>query len=88
MDALVPLFVHPMKVEIIEAFLRIDAPLSAVLLHRVFEERTHLGLFAYHLKTLAEMGLVVKVGNRPARGALETFYAMSGTYLRVALECR
>lgn len=81
-DALVPPLVHPMKVEIIEAMLWVNRPLSAVLLHRLFDKRTHLGLVAYHLRTIVEMGFAEKVGERPARGALETFYVLNDAYLR------
>jgi len=73
-DALVPRIVHPRKVAIIETMAWMDRPFSAVELSRVFDEEENLGLISYHLKALADMGVVVKVGARPVRGALENFY--------------
>lgn len=73
-DVLVPHIVHPLKVSIIEAMSWIERPLSAVELSRVFDEEVALGLVSYHLKALAGMDVMVKVGARPVRGALENFY--------------
>ncbi|MEX2105561.1 MAG: helix-turn-helix domain-containing protein [Solirubrobacterales bacterium] len=71
---LVPRLVHPLKVAIIEALLWIDAPMSASELNRVFAGRFGVNLVSYHVKSLAEVGVVVKVRDRQVRGVLETFY--------------
>jgi len=71
---LVPRLVHPLKVAIIEALLWVDAPMSASELSRVFTGRFGVNLVSYHVKTLAQVGVLAKAGQRPVRGALETFY--------------
>jgi hypothetical protein len=76
-DSLVPHLVHPVKVAIIEAMEWVDVPLSPRELDRIFDEQFGLSLVAYHVRTLAEVGVVEKVGQQPVRGALQTFYALS-----------
>jgi hypothetical protein len=73
-DALVPYLVHPLKVAIVETISWIDMPLSASELSRIFMLEFELSLVSYHLTKLAEVGAVVKVGQRPVRGALQSFY--------------
>ena len=73
-DALVPHFVHPLKVAIIEATLWIERPLSASELAKVFLEEFDLSLVSYHLNKLAAAGVVEQVGERQVRGALQRFY--------------
>ena len=73
-DALVPFLIHPLKVAIFETMSWIDAPLSASELARIFMSEFELSLVSYHLTKLAEVGAVVKVGQRPVRGALQSFY--------------
>lgn len=77
-DALVPHFVHPIKVAIIEAMLWIDRPLSASELARVFLGESDLSLVSYHLNKLAGTGVIVQVGERQVRGALQRFYYFPG----------
>jgi hypothetical protein len=73
-DELVPHFVHPLKVAIIEAMLWIDRPISASELARVFLEEFDLSLVSYHLNKLAATGALEQVGERQVRGALQRFY--------------
>ncbi len=70
--------VHPSKVAIVEAMAWIGEPLSANLLEHVFEGQYGLSLLSYHLKRLAEMGVIEEVGTRPARGATEHFFFFAG----------
>jgi Helix-turn-helix domain len=76
-DTLVPYLVHPVKVAIIEAMEWVDVPLSPRELDRIFDEEFGVSLVAYHMRTLAEVGVVEKVGEQPVRGALQTFYSLS-----------
>lgn len=76
-DTLVPYLIHPVKVAIIEAMEWVDVPLSPRELDRIFDEEFGVSLVAYHMRTLAEVGVVEKVGQQPVRGALQTFYALS-----------
>ncbi len=71
---LVPRFVHPVKVTIIEAMLWIGEPLSATDLTRILLNEFDLSLVSYHLTKLAELGVVEQVGERQVRGALQRFY--------------
>jgi DNA-binding transcriptional ArsR family regulator len=74
-DALVPLVVHPMRVQIIEALGWIGEPLSAANLTRIFDDADlSLSGVSYHVTTLAKAGVLVKVGQRPVRGSVEKFY--------------
>jgi hypothetical protein len=73
-DSLVPFLVHPLKVAIVEAISWIEAPLSASELAKIFMSEFELSLVSYHLTKLAGVGAVVKVGQRPVRGALQSFY--------------
>lgn len=71
---LVPRLVHPIKVAIVEAMLWIDRPISASELEKVFDGEIGLGLVSYHMKELAKLGAIAKVGERQVRGALQNFY--------------
>jgi hypothetical protein len=75
--ALVPHLIHPAKVLIIEAMEWVAMPLSPRDLDRIFDEQLGVSLISYHMKTLADVGAVEKIRQRPVRGALETFYALS-----------
>lgn len=76
-DSLVPYLVHPVKVTIIEAMEWIEVPVSPRELDRVFEEKFGLSLVSYHVRTLADVGVVEKVRQQSVRGALQTFYSLS-----------
>jgi hypothetical protein len=64
---------HPAVVEIVEACLWIDEPLSASLLVRVFDGSYPLNKLAYHVRRLAEAGVLELVSTTPRRGAIEHF---------------
>jgi hypothetical protein len=74
---LVPYLVHPLKVAIIETMQWIDVPLSPKELDRIFDEQFGVSLVSYHMRTLADVGVVEKVGQQSVRGALQSFYALS-----------
>jgi hypothetical protein len=76
-DTLVSYLIHPVKVAIIEAMGWVDVPLSPRDLDRIFDEQFGVSLVAYHMRTLSEVGVVERVRQRPVRGAVETFYALS-----------
>lgn len=75
--ALVPLLVHPMKVEIIESLHRIGRPLSATDLRKIFGGRVLSQTVSYHLGGLAKVGVVAEACQRKVRGATERFYFLS-----------
>lgn len=73
---MVPIFVHPIKVALIEAMFRIRQPLSATDLREVFFKAYPLPNIAYHLSMLKEAGVVMKVDQRQVRGATEKFFVL------------
>ena len=75
-ETLVPLLVHPVKVEIIEAMAWIGLPLSATDLDRALRGQVGVSLLSYHLRKLAEVGALERVRQEPVRGAIQTFYAL------------
>jgi DNA-binding transcriptional ArsR family regulator len=75
-EALVPLLVHPMRVQIVEALVWIGAPLSASDLRQLLGERLTLRCLSYHLNRLVEAGAIEKVSERPVRGTLERLYSI------------
>jgi DNA-binding transcriptional ArsR family regulator len=75
-DRSVALFVHPVKVAILESMAWLEIPLSAKTLDEIFDRRFGVSLVSYHLKVLAEKGLVKKAGQRHVRGAQQTFYRL------------
>lgn len=76
-EALVPLLVHPVKVEIIEAMSWIALPLSATDLDRILHGHIGVSLLSYHLRKLTEVGAISRVRQEPVRGAVQTFYALN-----------
>lgn len=75
--SLVPHLVHPVKVAIIEAMEWVEVPVSPRELDRVFDERFGVSLVSYHMRTLADVGVVEKVRQQSVRGAVQTFYSLS-----------
>ena len=75
--SLVPYLIHPIKVAIIEAMEWVEVPVSPRGLDRIFDEELGVSLIAYHMRTLADIGVVEKVRQEPVRGALQTFYSLS-----------
>jgi hypothetical protein len=75
-EALVPAFVHPTKIAILEAMVWIDEPLSATDLAGVFGEHEgiYVGTLSYHLVKLRKVGIICHVHSRAVRGATEKFY--------------
>jgi hypothetical protein len=69
--------VHPTKVLVLEAAEWIGEPVSAWQLGDVFEGAVKKGDVAYHLRGLAELGALEKVGQRQVRGALEKFWVVA-----------
>lgn len=71
-EVLVPLVVHPMRVEIIEAMEWIGRPLAASELSLILDhELSHL---SYHVNELVKLGVLREVHNKKVRGALKRFY--------------
>jgi Helix-turn-helix domain len=76
-DSLVPHLVHPVKVAIIEAMEWVGVPVSPRELDRIFDEQFGVSLVSYHMRTLADVGVVEKVRQQSVRGAVQTFYSLS-----------
>lgn len=75
-STLVAKSVHPTRVAIIEALIRLHRPLSASQIVKMFQREPDLPNFSYHLRALVNLGIVRKAGSRQVRGAVETFYTL------------
>ena len=62
---------------IIEALIWVDQPLSPKELDHVFDGQFGVSLISYHMRKLADLGVVEKVHQQAVRGALQTFYGLS-----------
>lgn len=75
---LVPMLVHPVKVIVIEAMLRLKRPLSATELEKVAAGAIMSNLFSYHLARLADGGVLEVVGEMKVKkgpgGKKERFF--------------
>jgi hypothetical protein len=76
-DTLIPISVHPVKVAIIEALQWIEVPLSPKELNRLFDEEFGVSLVSYHMRTLADVGVVERVRQQSVRGAVQSFYTLA-----------
>lgn len=76
-DALVARLIHPTQVAVIEAMLWIDRPLSSAELVRVFDGEIVLSSIAYHVRRLADLGVLKQTGTRQVRGAIEHFFVLT-----------
>jgi hypothetical protein len=72
--SLVPFYIHPLKVEIIEALDWIGRPLSPALLARVLERGHSVSRVSYHVRDLYRTKALKTTRRRRVRGATETFY--------------
>jgi hypothetical protein len=75
-NAILCLNVHPTQVLITEAMEWIGEPVSPALLTTVFGDGFDVGHVGYHVRKLAEAGVLTMVDTRPVRGALEHFYLL------------
>jgi len=55
----------------------VEVPVSPRELDRIFDEQFGVSLVSYHMRTLADVGVVEKVRQQSVRGALQTFYSLS-----------
>ncbi len=77
-DKLFEISVHPTQVEILSAMEWIDDPVSPVALTDVLEKRKQgVGHVGYHMRKLAEHGMLSLKSTRPVRGAVEHFYLLA-----------
>jgi predicted transcriptional regulator len=83
-DALMPgwstaLFslIHPVKVAAVEAFLYIEEPMSALAIYESLARNWSLGTVVYHVRRLAETGVLVERFIEPRSGAYEHFYGLA-----------
>ncbi len=66
---------HPIQVQILEAMLWIDRPMSASALVKVFSEELRLSTVAYHVRRLDKLRALRTVDERtPKRGSPEKLY--------------
>lgn len=72
-----PHIAHPARESIVEAIRRIDEPLSAPDLKGVIDDpEFHLARIAYHVTSLASVGMLVAFGERAAGASVERLYLL------------
>jgi predicted transcriptional regulator len=69
--------IHPVKVAAVEAFLWTGEPMSALAVHESLARTWSFGTVAYHVRRLAETGVLVERFVEPRSGAYERFYALA-----------
>ncbi len=74
---LVALTVHPLKVDIVEALVWLDEPLSATELTLMVEGDYDLDNVIYHARSLVELGVLEDCKRRYVRGAHARLYVLA-----------
>ena len=69
--------IHPVQVAAVEAFLFIGEPMSALVVYEVLDRSSSFGTVAYHVRRLAERGVLVERSVVPVRGAHEHFFVLA-----------
>ena len=69
--------IHPLKVATVEAFCLIGEPMSGLLVYEVLGRPASFGTVSYHVRRLAEVGVLVELYVEPRRGAHERFYGLA-----------
>jgi hypothetical protein len=68
---------HPVQIAVVEAFEWIEEPMSATVLFDVFGRHVLFGTVSYHVRRLADAGVLVMRYSEPRRGTREHFYALA-----------
>lgn len=82
-------YAHPIRIRTVAIFAHDDVELSPKEIARRLNHA--LPVVAYHVRELAQAGLLVETRTEPRRGALQHFYRRDGVIfeaLRLALEAR
>jgi hypothetical protein len=67
---------HPLQVALLEAFAWVNRPLSPTLVVQLFDREYALNNIAYHVRRLADAGVIHQVDSIPRRGATEHLYRL------------
>jgi hypothetical protein len=68
---------HPAQIAAVEAHAWIGEPMSSHLLHEVLGGSWPLGTIAYHVRRLAQKGVLKERYREPVRGVVEHFYGLT-----------
>jgi hypothetical protein len=68
---------HPAQIAAVEAHAWIGEPMSAHLLHLALAGPWPFGTVAYHVRRLAEKGVLEERYRRPVRGTIERFWMLA-----------
>ncbi len=81
-SALATVYIHPVKIQIIEALERLDVPMSPSDLQREFRGSPSVSAIDYHLKSLAHSGVVEALEREPGKqGKTITPYKLAASFL-------
>jgi hypothetical protein len=77
-DKLFAISVHPTQVEVLSAMEWLEIPISPVMLSIALEKnRDGVGHVGYHMRKLAQHGLLKLDSTRQVRGAVEHLYLLA-----------
>jgi predicted transcriptional regulator len=68
---------HPAQIAVVEAHVWIGEPMSSKRLHEVLGGTWPLGTIAYHVRRLAQKGVLEERYREPVRGVVEYFYGLA-----------
>jgi hypothetical protein len=68
---------HPAQIAMVEAFEWIEEPMSATILYQVLGRTFVLGTIAYHVRRLADAGVLTLRYSEPRGGTREHFYGLA-----------
>jgi hypothetical protein len=68
---------HPVQIAAVEAFEWTGEPMSALMVYEVLGREWPFGTVAYHVRRLAESGVLARRWVEPVRGAHEHFFLLA-----------
>lgn len=68
---------HPVQVAVVEAFAWTEEPMSATIIYDVLGRQWPFGTVSYHVRRLADKGVLEPSFVEPRRGTLEHFLVLA-----------
>jgi hypothetical protein len=69
---------HPVQIAAVEAYEWIDEPMSPHMSYELLGGTWALGTVSYHVRRLADQGVLEERYREPVRGALAHYYVLAG----------
>jgi hypothetical protein len=71
-------FLHPVQIATIEAFEWVGEPISAFGIYQLLDRTWPLPTVRYHVRRLADQGVLEVRYSEPRRGSAERYYGLAG----------